>query len=76
MTADKIRARLSEMVSHFTFDYQGVECGIDPISKAHFDVWCGNDFTSFDSLDKVMNEPYFSGQSLKDIAEDIRIIEQ
>lgn len=76
MTADKIKNRLSEIVSHFTFVYNGAECGVDPISNTHFDVWCGDDFTSFDSIDKVMNEPYFKGKPLKEIAEDIQIIEQ
>lgn len=76
MMADSIKKRLSEMVSHFTFEYAGVMCGVDPLSPTQFDMWCGDDFTSVDSLDKVMNATLFKGKALKEIAQEIEIIEQ
>jgi len=76
MTSDDIKKRLSEMVSHFTFEYDGVSCGVDPISMTNFEIWCGDEFTKVDNIDKVMNIPYFKGKSLKDIAQYITITDQ
>ena len=39
--SDKIKNRINEICSHFTFEYNGKPCGIDPYSKNDFDMWCG-----------------------------------
>lgn len=76
MTVDKIQKRISSLISHFTFEHQGVDCGIDPISPTQFDVWCGDSFITLDSIDKVMDTPFFNGKPLKDITREITIVDQ
>lgn len=60
MTADEIKQRIVSMVSHFIFEYEGKNCGVDPITPTHFDVWFDTDFTSMDSVDSVMTTPFFN----------------
>lgn len=75
MTADRIKDRINQMISHFTFEYNGKNCGVDPFSKNDFDIWCGNDFKSVVSIDEVMNMPFFDNKSLSQIADEIKIID-
>lgn len=75
MNAKIIKSRLEEMCSHFTFKYNGTECGVDPLSANQYDVWCGENFKTFTSVDEVMNTPFFCGKALKNITSDIDIID-
>lgn len=75
MTANKIKNRLDELASHLTFSYKGVSCGVDPLSRDHFNMWYGDSDFVADSLERVMNEPFFNGKSLAEIAEKIEIID-
>lgn len=71
----KIKKRINELCSHFTFEYNGVPCGIDPLSIDSFDMWYGEDFFNVKSVDEVMSYPLFGGKSLADITDNIKIIE-
>ena len=75
MTADKLKAQIGSMASHVLFSYRGKDCGVDPISRDHFDMWCGDDTITVDALDAVMESPFFLGAALKDIAQDITDID-
>lgn len=75
MTADKIKNRLSEMCTHMTFSFAGKDCGVDPLSHSHFDMWFGDDTLSANSIDEVMSAPLFDGKALEDIATSIDIID-
>lgn len=75
MMADKLKDRLLDMVTHITFEYQGIDCGIDPLSPTHFDIWCGDDTITVDNITAVMDTPLFNGRALKDIAQEITIID-
>lgn len=73
--SDKIRNRINEICTHFTFTYHGKSCGVDPYSKNDFEMWCGDSDFRAKNIDEVMNHPLFDGKSLTEIAEDIEIIE-
>lgn len=75
MTTDDIRDRIVAMVSHVTFNYRGQDCGVDPLSRTRFDMWCGGDTMTADSIDAVMSTPFFMGKALQDISQDIAIID-
>lgn len=75
MNADKLREQINSMVSHVTFSYHGRDCGVDPLSRDHFDLWCGDETTTVDSIDAVMETPFFFGKPLKNITKDIANID-
>lgn len=51
--------------------YNGFSCGIDPLAKDLFEVWCGDDAFSVSSVDEVLNDELFDGRSLTDIWDDV-----
>lgn len=71
MTAKQIKEHLDEMAAHFTFVYKGKMCGVDPLSRTHYEIWYGGADMVATSLDEVMTTPFFDGKSLEEIAEDI-----
>lgn len=73
MNSDQIRKRIDEKASHFTFLYHGVSCGIDPYSDQEYDMWCGDKSVTVNSIEEVMNKPFFDGKSLTAILSDIQI---
>lgn len=75
MNADKIRAQIDAMASHVLFKYRGADCGVDPLARDRFDMWCKNDLITVNSLDAVMDTPFFFGAALKDIAKNITDID-
>lgn len=75
MTADKIKTRINEIASHFTFEYKGKNAGVDPFSKDDFDMWFGDELINVKSIDEVMNDKFFDGKSLTEIADEIEIID-
>lgn len=75
MMANEIKQRINEICSHFTFDYNGKSCGVDPFSHSEFDMWCGDDNKTVNSIEEVMTVPLFDGKSLSEIADEIQITE-
>lgn len=75
MMDEKIKNRLKELCSHMTFEYNGKDCGVDPISHTEFAIWCGDEDTTAKSIDEVMTTPFFDGKSLSEIADVITIDE-
>lgn len=73
MRSDQIRKRIDEKASHFTFLYHGVTCGIDPYSDLEYDMWYGDKTVTVNSIEEVMNSPFFAGKSLTAISNDIQI---
>ena len=71
MSLNEIKDYISSLCSHLTFDFHGKSCGIDPISSDHFDMWYGDNAITVTSIDDVMKQPFFDGQSLQDIADEI-----
>ena len=75
MTIAEIKDRLSEIVTQMTFIYNGKDCGVDPMSITEFDMWCGDDFVTVNSIDEVMETELFDGKTLPDIIDDIEDLE-
>ena len=57
--------------SHLVFDYNGKACGVDPLSRDHFDMWYGDSDTVAHTLDEVLSVPLFGGKTLAEIAHKI-----
>lgn len=75
MTAVQIKNRINELCSVVTFDYNGKSCGIDPLSNDNFDMWYGDKAKTVVSIDDVMNDKFFDGKSLTEIADKITDID-
>lgn len=75
MTVKDLRDRINSICTHVLFDYNGKECGVDPFSEKHFDMWCGDDFMEAHSIDEVMKVPFFEGKALEDIAGQLENVE-
>jgi hypothetical protein len=75
MTITELRNRLTNLVSHITFYYNGYACGIDPLSRNLYEVWCGDDSFSVTSVDEVLSKELFNGRALKDIWGDVTDLE-
>lgn len=75
MTITELRNRLTNLVSHITFYYNGCACGIDPLSRNLYEVWCGDDSFSVTSVDEVLSKELFDGRALKDIWGDVTDLE-
>lgn len=73
MKALDIRKYLDKIFSHFLFEYNGKDCGIDPITRTHFDMWYGDKEMTAKSIDEVMETHFFDGLSLTEIAENIEV---
>lgn len=73
MTIKAIRETVSfdGRASHLTFEYNGMRCGIDPISRDHFEMWYGDTDTVAKSIDEVMTIPLFAGKTLSEISNEI-----
>lgn len=75
MRVTEIRNHIESLCSHLTFEYNGKNCGVDPLSHNQIDMWCGDDAMTATSIDEVMESPFFNGQSLRNIANKIENIE-
>lgn len=71
MTLVEVKAYLANLTGHVTFNYNGYYCGIDPLAQNKFDLWCGSDETTVNSIDEVVTAKFFDGKSLEDIWNDV-----
>lgn len=72
---EQIKSRLLEFAGLMTFEYNGLECDIDPFSPTLFHITCNGAEKDVYSIDEVMKDPFFGGFCLNDIAEEINIID-
>lgn len=75
MNIDDFQQQIESIETHILFDFNGKSCGVDPLSKTEYDVWCGTDYETVDSAEKVMSVPIFDGQSLSDVFDRIKNID-
>lgn len=75
MSITELKKYLIDLVGQVTFYYNGYSCGIDPLAADLFEVWCGDNEETIDSIDEVMDETLFDGRSLKDIWDDVTDVE-
>lgn len=74
MTTEEIRHRISEICTLFGFEYNGKVGDVDPFSETDFDLTYDGETIKVDSIDKVMETPFFDGKSLAEIVSEIDII--
>ena len=74
-TIDDVIDRLANLENHLLFQYQGQKCGIDPITKSHYNIWMGEKSFVVSSIDDVMNSEIWQGKSLCAIFDDISIVD-
>lgn len=72
--SEKIKNRLSECCTHFLFEYNGKNCGVDPTGEMQYDIWYGEECTEIEGIDELMETPFFGGNSLNEICNRIKII--
>lgn len=75
MNRKQLADRIASLSSHFLFNWHGKACGVDPLSRTEFDVWCGDDYATLHSVDEVMNISFFEGKALGDICAEIVVTE-
>lgn len=73
MTKDQIRNRIDELCTLFTFLYHGKEGHVDPFSHTNYLLWFEGEEKTVNSIDEVMNTPFFDGHTLAEISEEIEI---
>lgn len=71
MSITEVKKFLTTVFSHVTFEYNGLNCGIDPYNKAKFVMWYGDKTTTVNSIEAVMTTKFFDGKSLEEIWNDI-----
>lgn len=72
---DDIRDRILECATLFAFEYDGHLCDVDPFNRNFFRLGCDGKQIEVHSIDEVFDTPYFSGKALKEIADEIEILE-
>lgn len=76
MTAIELKKRISELVTHVTFEYRGKQCGVDPLSATDIEMWYGDEEVTAKSIDEVMSVSFFDEKSLNDIADKLEMINE
>ena len=71
MSIAEVKAYLSALTSHVTFEYNGFNCGVDPFNKARFEIWYGQKSATMTSIEAVMTTKFFDGKSLEEIWDDV-----
>lgn len=74
MSIDDIRKILEVNFTHIAFDYDGKHCGVDPLAADRFDAWCGDEDEEFESVDELIESPFFNGKPLKEICDEVEIM--
>ncbi len=74
MSKDEIKKHIESLCSHLTFEWNGKECGVDPLSVTEFEMWCGEEMMTATDINEVMSTCFFDGFSLEEIADKIKNI--
>lgn len=67
----EIKTYLASLISHVTFEYKGLNCGIDPFNMSRFEMWYGQKSVTMTSIEDVMTSKFFDGKSLEEIWDDV-----
>lgn len=70
MTLKQFKNHLEQLIGAVLFDYKGYSCGVDPISKTEYHIWCGDEIAIAQSVDDVLSTNIFDGKPLIDIFEE------
>ena len=73
MTRDALFQIIRECVNEVVFVYNGKKSGVTAEvedSVPTFQVWHGDEIKEYRTADEVMNEPFYSGKSLNELADE------
>ncbi|WP_312503955.1 hypothetical protein [Lacrimispora sp.] len=76
MKKDDLKQIIADCCNDIVFSYNNVPSGITSEVENRiptFQAWHGEDIKEYGSIDDVMNDPFYSGKSLNDLAESIEI---
>ena len=71
MTAKQLMDEIDTGMYDIEFEYKGVHGAICPFSRTNISIAYGDNEKTLDSVDAVMNEPFFNGKSLAEICSEI-----
>lgn len=71
MTLSQFKNHIDHLAGCVNFVYNGYSCGIDPMGRTEYDMWYGDNVTTVDSVEEVLNVKFFDGKSLTDIWGDV-----
>lgn len=71
MTLSQFKNHISHLAGCVNFIYNGYSCGVDPMGRAEYDMWCGDDVMTVNSVKEVLNVKFFAGKSLTEIWDDV-----
>ena len=75
MKLDDLKKHIESLIGVVEFEYNGTPCGIDPLSRSHYDMWYGEEYLMAKSIDEVMSAKIFDNKSLVQIFNRIRTID-
>lgn len=75
MTANDLKNRIDELCAIVSFVYEGKEGHVDPYSHSQYLLWFDGDEMMVNSIDRVMNTPFFDGRTLNEIADKVTAID-
>ena len=73
MTRDALFQIIRECVNEVVFVYNGKKSGVTAEvedSVPTFQVWHGDETKEYRTADEVMNDPFYSGKSLNELADE------
>lgn len=73
MTKAELKKIIADCCNDVTFTYLGKPSGIT--AEVHnyiptFQVWHGNEIKEYKTADEVMNDPFYSGKTLNELADE------
>lgn len=67
MTINQFIKHMENLAGCVCFEYNGYNCGVDPLSRNKFEMWYGQDCVTAGSIDEVMAAKFYNGKSLTTI---------
>lgn len=71
MKKEELYKWIDSLTQDIDFEYLGVSGSICPFSRLNISLCYGGKEQSFDSIDSLMNEPFFDGKSLTEICQEM-----
>lgn len=71
MTISEFKKHMSFLVGCVNFEYNGRDCGIDPLNHTEYDIWYGDDCITVKSIDELLEAKFFDGKTIVDIWDSV-----
>lgn len=73
MTPNKLKTLIMSFTDDIVFDYHGKTACINPWNEKKYEVGFGDIGKTYSSIDDLMTDPIYDGESLTQIAKNIEI---